>query len=147
VMPETLVDVERGLEVTARRFAVATARMPLEWTVWDTALSGAFTLPDGSRVEWSDGVVHLASPEGRTDTLNFQGPEPILTLGASIACCRRDQLEAPTLVRFEEVRGSLVVDGRAFSSRGYRQLAESDPGTGSEVVVGPSGTRRDRSVE
>lgn len=121
VLPETVVDVERGLEVEAARVAIATARMPLEWTTWDTAVSGSVALADGSVLEWGQGRVRFTS-SGRTDTLNFQGEVPVLTLGAAVACCRRDEAGPATLVRLEGAEGELVVDGRAYSVDGRPRL-------------------------
>ena len=83
-------------------------------------------LRDGTRLERVGDVLLVQPAASSHAQLQMNGANLILTLGGPSSCCDTEARGDPFLLRFESVRGDVVLDGTAYTARAVTAAGYSD---------------------
>ena len=104
------------IELKSATIELAPARAPLVWETIDASEVGERKLADGHRLRWEGGAVRVDLAGRSTTSLQLSADSALLTAGRPLGCCESRDGATGQLVRFREVDGAVVVDGRAHSA-------------------------------
>ncbi len=82
-----------------------------------TEVQGPSKFGGDANLRWHNGMAEF-NFTSQPSSIHFEGPVVVVTIGAPTTCCDTTLVGATHVVRFENVKGKLEIDGRRYTSRG-----------------------------